>query len=830
MKQKFISILLIISFLLATFGANAVSIEFENLEQNEDTLNIENENVFINEEDIDADEILQKEIIQDELVQNKENILPDKIKNYIENDFLKNNVSNYKSISNISTFSNNSLNNYTIRDYINVATFASIGGSPSYTRDSDYDTLNLKDSNNATFETWNKSYDCGYVSGTGTNGASRNNQRQGNCPNFIQNKYGMGNVVTMFSNVLLYKGEKIQIPMQGKGCNICNPQVQIRFWLHKDGLNLSDGNSNIIDESQQYNNNNIFGTLYNNVYYGQTKGFDFTYTYSLTNNTVEFEVPSTGYYTLESRSRVYASLCGNNTGTFQKHGVSTGGRITILSPTRYIYYRYQNADGTYPAYSIQTYENTREDKTYNQVETAEWFGGSVTNNLDTFNSTKVGDGTGIYDVDNVYYNIDGGISYLSIARKYYTVTLNKGTGISSVVGNGTYYCGASVTINATLLNGYKWSKWTGTHNINTQNYTFIMPASNVINTANATTNSYTLTVIPNGGIWNNKTTNSTFSLNYKQTKTIANPTRTGYSFKNWTLSGADSTLNNSTFTMGTSNSTLTANYIINQYPVTYIDVVNSVNGKELGRTTKQINFNTNVRGSDLGNSTVDNAYYNGYHYVSDTSATVTTNGATVYRIFKTKNIEKTVYIVWDDNNNLNGFRPDKYKLKLKQNGVVINEVELSSNTTTYTFRDIPKYDSSGDEYTYAFGAIQDSDRYNIEINENKIIFRYKPTNFSVTIPKKITLNGNVGKANYTVSVNGTFYYNDTLTVKPNDSFILTDRSNISSMTGYVSQIKTGFTKEDLPSSINGNISIDRTNFAGSWQGSFNFEIKFKMQN
>ena len=70
-------------------------------------------------------------------------------------------------------------------------------------------------------------------------------------------------------------------------------------------------------------------------------------------------------------------------------------------------------------------------------------------------------------------------------RNSYTVTLNKGTGIASVIGNGTYKYGASVTINAVVEDGYAWADWTGTHNVADQQYTFDMPASNVVDTANA---------------------------------------------------------------------------------------------------------------------------------------------------------------------------------------------------------------------------------------------------------------------------------------------------------------------------------------------------------
>ena len=88
-------------------------------------------------------------------------------------------------------------------------------------------------------------------------------------------------------------------------------------------------------------------------------------------------------------------------------------------------------------------------------------------------------------------------------------------------------------------------------------------------------------------------------------------------------------------------------------------------------------------------------------------------------------------------------------------------MELPSDETNYTFSNLPKYDSNGDVYKYTFN-IDASNRYQMEFNEDKnlIIENYLPANFRVTIPKKIILDGNKGNADYVVSVNGTFYYND----------------------------------------------------------------------
>ena len=50
-------------------------------------------------------------------------------------------------------------------------------------------------------------------------------------------------------------------------------------------------------------------------------------------------------------------------------------------------------------------------------------------------------------------------------------------------------------------------------------------------------------------------------------------------------------------------------------------------------STWTADYGTTVYGSTAGSSTTVGAYYTGYKYSSCTSATVTTSGATVYRIF-----------------------------------------------------------------------------------------------------------------------------------------------------------------------------------------------------
>ena len=69
----------------------------------------------------------------------------------------------------------------------------------------------------------------------------------------------------------------------------------------------------------------------------------------------------------------------------------------------------------------------------------------------------------------------------------------------------------------------------------------------------------TLTINPNGGIWNKTSEVSTFTEGNGTTKTIADATREGYTFDGWTLTGGG-TFENGVFTHGATDAMLTAKW------------------------------------------------------------------------------------------------------------------------------------------------------------------------------------------------------------------------------------------------------------------------------
>ena len=183
----------------------------------------------------------------------------------------------------------------------------------------------------------------------------------------------------------------------------------------------------------------------------------------------------------------------------------------------------------------------------------------------------------------------------TIPENAYQVTLQKGTGVQSVSGAGSYTMGQSVTINATLATGYHWKGWTGTYQTTTKRYTFSMPGQDVSMTASAEINHSILRVDPNGGTWNGSADVQSFSGDYGTTKSIPDPVRPGYTFAGWVKSdGFHGSLNNMVYTFGADNGAtdvLTASWTAKRYKVilqkgTGIQSVSGAGSYTVGQSVK----------------------------------------------------------------------------------------------------------------------------------------------------------------------------------------------------------------------------------------------------
>ena len=83
-------------------------------------------------------------------------------------------------------------------------------------------------------------------------------------------------------------------------------------------------------------------------------------------------------------------------------------------------------------------------------------------------------------------------------------------------------------------------------------------------------------------------------------------------------------------------------------------------------------------------------------------------------------------IIWKDNNNALGARPQKAVLKLRRNGEVVKEIEVTDGNDEvweFTFGDVPKYDENGDEYVYEI-VQDDIARYISDVTDFEIVNEY----------------------------------------------------------------------------------------------------------
>ena len=179
-----------------------------------------------------------------------------------------------------------------------------------------------------------------------------------------------------------------------------------------------------------------------------------------------------------------------------------------------------------------------------------------------------------------YYSESWRYSAVNYDRNGMTLSVNYNPNGASDFQNGTKYTtftqavlsGVNTQVKANPWTGYLghefigWntaSNGTGTSYTAGGTYRF---SSNTTLYAQWRELSYNLTVNPNGGSWNGSTSPQTFVMKYGATKSISNPTRTGYKYT-WALTGSGATFTNNTFKMGYSDASLKANWTANTYTV-----------------------------------------------------------------------------------------------------------------------------------------------------------------------------------------------------------------------------------------------------------------------
>ncbi|WP_313509657.1 InlB B-repeat-containing protein [Enterococcus sp.] len=210
----------------------------------------------------------------------------------------------------------------------------------------------------------------------------------------------------------------------------------------------------------------------------------------------------------------------------------------------------------------------------------------------TFSRWEIVSGTGssIANVNAANTTFTMGSSNTTIRAVYtqntynLTVQASPAAGGNPTAGSGTVAQGSTTEIRANPATGYTFSRWeivsgTGSSiaNVNAANTTFTMGSSNTTIRAVYTQNMYSLNVQASPAAGGNPTVGSGTVAQGATTEIRANPA-TGYTFSRWEIvSGTGSSIANvnaanTTFTMGSSNTTIRAVYTQNTYSVTVVPV------------------------------------------------------------------------------------------------------------------------------------------------------------------------------------------------------------------------------------------------------------------
>jgi uncharacterized repeat protein (TIGR02543 family) len=255
-----------------------------------------------------------------------------------------------------------------------------------------------------------------------------------------------------------------------------------------------------------------------------------------------------GWYTQQSGGTQIYNASGNLS-TATVSGYISGGKWNVANLNDITLYAQYEASGNI-AYTVKHYTQNLTGNAYTLESTVTGYGttgatltlSNLTHSITGFTSPSNGfagtatNGTtkpssGAVTTTTILANGNRVID-LYYTRNSYEVSETHGTGIASVTGAGTYLFGASVTLTPTVSNGYTFTNWTDNNNSNTQvstdaAYTFTMPANAVSYRANATPNSYNITLNKQSGTGGT----SSISVTYGYTMpAITRPTRGTYTF------------------------------------------------------------------------------------------------------------------------------------------------------------------------------------------------------------------------------------------------------------------------------------------------------------
>lgn len=259
----------------------------------------------------------------------------------------------------------------------------------------------------------------------------------------------------------------------------------------------------------------------------------------------------------------------------------------------------------------------------------------------------------------------------------------------------------------------------------------------------------TLTINPNGGIHDTSSETRTYQMDYNTKKVIDIPTREGYTFKKWILTGEGASMPTLTektiFTIGYEDATLTAVWENNDITVTL-----DPNGGTVIPDNIIVKYDnpygelpTPVKeGYDFLEWTLDKE---GTKAVTKDTIVTNPEDHTLYAQYKIKQTNLSGKIVWVDNNNEHGSRPSELTINILSDGEFFQWVENDKKDGAFTT-------STSSDWTFFKENLQE---YNVQTGEK--------IKYSVILsPDPAT------------SVNRQYAYKTTYSVDDNGLFIITN--------------------------------------------------------
>lgn len=175
--------------------------------------------------------------------------------------------------------------------------------------------------------------------------------------------------------------------------------------------------------------------------------------------------------------------------------------------------------------------------------------------------------------------------------------------------------------------------------------------------------------------------------------------------------------------------------------VKYLDLSNNeITYKDYDTSGNEIqkSYGYELTGKIGENYTTQKKDIPGYIYrnsSNNTQGVYTEENITVIYYYEYNKKDVTVTNVWDDNNNIAAKRPGSIIVELYQNGNLkenYNVTNTSTNTQSYNFKDLDKYDVNGNEYNYTVNVK--------EANEGDLKFYTKTVDDTTnTVTNKFTV-------------------------------------------------------------------------------------------